>query len=285
MINFAALLKSFRIIKVLAILFGVFTISIYACGSLASLQDKNNWFNLICGLISLFFLVSAGYLMNNYCDLKYDSANNPSDTAISKLIEPKTIRIIFIIFFIIGPIVALLVGIWFFLIIMADLIVLVFYNIFSKKLSYLKDIIIALLVISIYPLSFAITSGGMLSLRRDSLFIFPAWLFLMILAYELVEDILDIKGDQAGGGSTIPIKIGAKKTRTLAVIAALVSVPIAFIPFYYGMCGKSYFAGALISLPLLIGSMFLSDSVFSKGMLFYVMAITASSFFDIIFTG
>lgn len=273
------LLKSFRPAKVLAILFGVFTISIYAFGSLSPLRDKVNLFNLIWGLTSLFFLISAGYLMNDYCDLKYDSANNPSRAAINKLFEP----IIFIAFFIIGLVAAFRAGFWFLLIIIANLIVLIFYNIFSKKLSYFKDVIISLLVVSIYPLSFAITSGGIPSLRRESLFIFPAWLFLMILAYELTEDILDMESDEAGGGCTAPIKLGVQKTRTFAVISALLSVPIAFIPFYCGMCGTIYLIGALVSLPLFIGSMFFKDSIFSKGLLFYVMAITAASFFDIIF--
>lgn len=276
------LLKTFRLGKVLSILLGVFTISIYALGSVELLQDVSNLSNLIWGLVSLFFIVSAGYFMNDYCDLKYDLVNRPWKAMISKARAEKNVKLLFVTFFFIGLLAALLVNLWFFLIIVADLIVLVLYNLFSKKLFYLKGAVVSLLVVSIYPLSFAITSGGISSLRRDALFIFPIWLFFMILAYELVEDILDIKGDKAGGGSTIPIKIGSKRTRRLAIVIALLATPIAFVPFYYGMCGKVYLIGALLSLPLFVGSMFFKELILSKGLLFYVRAITVSSLVDII---
>lgn len=276
------LLRILRLGKALSILLGVFTISIYALGSVELLQNTANLSNLTWGLISLFFLMSAGYLMNDYCDLKYDLVNKPWKVIVPKVLAEKSIRLLFVIFFLVGLIAALFVNLWFFSIIIVDILVLVLYNLFSKRLFYLKSVVVSLLVISIYPLSFAITSGGVPSLRKDSLFIFPIWLFFMILAYELVEDILDIKGDEAGGGNTIPIKIGPKKTRSLAIIFALLSTPIAFVPFYYGMCGKVYFFGALLSLPLFVGSMFFKEIVLSKGLLFYVRAITLSSLVDII---
>lgn len=275
-------LRTFRLGKVLSILLGVFTISIYALGSIDLLKDAANLSNLAWGLVSLFFLVTAGYLMNDYCDSKYDLINKPWKALIGKEFTEKKVKLIFLVFFSIGLMAALLVNLWFFLLILIDLTVLVLYNLFSKRLFYLKSAVVSLLVVSIYPLSFAITSGGIPSLRRESLFIFPIWLFFMIVAYELVEDILDIEGDKLGGGNTIPIKFGARKTRILAIIFSLVSVPIAFTPFYYGMCGKVYLIGALITLPLLIGSMFFKEAVFSKGLLFYVRAVTLSSLVDII---
>lgn len=275
-------LRTFRLGKVLSILLGVFTISVYALGSIDLLKDAVNLSNLVWALISLFFLVTAGYLMNDYCDSKYDLVNKPWKALIGKEFTEKKMKLIFLVFFSIGLMAALFVNIWFFLLILIDLAVLVLYNLFSKRLFYLKSAIVSLLVVSIYPLSFAITSGGIPSLRRESLFIFPIWLFFMIVAYELVEDILDIEGDKLGGGNTIPIKFGSRKTRSLAIIFSLVSVPIAFIPFYYGMCGKVYLIGALITLPLLIGSMFFKEAVFSKGLLFYVRAVTLSSLVDII---
>lgn len=276
------LLKIFRLGKVLSILFGVFTISVYALGSVELLKDTAILSNLAWGLVSLFFLVTAGYLMNDYCDLRYDLVNKPWKLSIGKRFTKKNIRLLFLIFFSIGLMAALLVNLWFFLLVIADLMILVLYNFFSKRLFYLKNIVVALLVVSIYPLSLIITSGGVPSLRRESLFIFPVWLFFMIVAYELVEDILDIKGDKLGGGNTIPIKFGSKKTRSLAIMLGLLSTPIVFIPFYYGMCGKIYFVGVLISLPLFIGSMFFKERVFSKGLLFYVGAVMLSSFVDIV---
>jgi 4-hydroxybenzoate polyprenyltransferase len=112
--------------------------------------------------------------------------------------------------------------------------------------------------------------------------IFPIWLFLIILAYEIVEDIVGMQGDKEEGGNTLPIVIGAKKARNLAILIALISTPIAFIPYFKGMCAIVYLIGALVSLPIFIGSMFFKEKTLSIGLLFYVRAITFFSLVDIV---
>lgn len=277
-----AILKAFRLGKVLSILLGVLTISIYAFGSIDYLYERATQLRVSLGLISIFFLTCAGYLMNDYCDIKSDTINRPQRIPLKKLISEKNTKGLFISFFLVGLIVALFVNLNFFNIIILDLVILVFYNLYSKRLYLLKNLIVSLIVVSIYPLSFALTSGGVPSLRRDSLFIFPIWLFLIILAYEIVEDIVGMQGDKEKGGNTLPIMIGAKKARNLAILIALLSTPIAFIPYFKGMCGTIYLMGALLTLPIFIGSMFFKEKIVSMGLLFYIRAITFFSLVDII---
>ncbi len=181
-----AIIKAFRLGKVLSILLGVLTISIYAFGTVSYLQDRVIQLRVGLGLISIFLLTCAGYLMNDYYDIKNDSINRPQRIPLKELISEKNIKRLFIGFFLVGLIAALWVNLKFFSIIILDLVILVFYNVYSKRLSLFKAVIVSLLVVSIYPLSLALTSGGYPSLRRDSLFIFPMWLFLIILAYEIV---------------------------------------------------------------------------------------------------
>lgn len=277
-----AILKAFRLGKVLSILLGVLTISIYAFGTVGYLQDRAIQLRVGLGLISIFLLTCAGYLMNDYYDIKSDSINRPQRIPIRKLISEKNLKWLFIGFFLVGLIAALFVNQNFFLIIMLDLTILLFYNLYSKKLYFLKSVIVSLLVVSIYPLSLALTSGGYPSLRRDSLFVFPIWLFLITLAYEIVEDVVGMQGDKEEGANTLPIMIGAKKARNLAILIALISTPIAFIPYLKGMCGTVYLIGALSTLPILIGSMFFKEKTLSIGLLFYVRAVTFFSLVDII---
>jgi 4-hydroxybenzoate polyprenyltransferase len=277
-----AILKTFRLGKVLSILLGVLTISIYAFGSIGYLHDRATQLRVSLGLISIFFLTCAGYLMNDYYDIESDTINRPQRIPLKKLISEKNIKGLFISFFLVGLVVALFVNLNFFSIIILDLAILVFYNLYSKRLYLLKNVIVSLVVVSIYPLSFALTAGGLPSLRRDSLFIFPIWLFLIILAYEIVEDIVGMQGDKEEGGNTLPIMIGAKKAKNLAILIALLSTPIAFIPYFKGMCGTVYLIGALLTLPIFIGSMFFKEKTVSIGLLLYVRAITFFSLVDII---
>ncbi len=277
-----AIIKAFRLGKVLSILLGVLTISIYAFGTVSYLQDRAIQLRMGLGLISVFLLTSAGYLMNDYYDIKSDAINRPKRIPLRKLLSENNLKMLFIGFFLAGLISALFVNSKFFSIIILDLAILVFYNLYSKRLYLLKAVVVSLLVVSIYPLSLALVSGGYASLRRDSLFIFPVWLFLIILAYEIVEDIVGMQGDKEGGGNTLPIVIGAKKARNLAIFIALISTPIAFFPYFKGMCGVVYLIGALLTLPIFIGSMFFKEKVLSAGLLFYVRAIAFFSLVDII---
>lgn len=276
------ILRIFRLGKVFSILLGVFTISVYAYGSFEFLQNGANIMSMMIGLASLFFLICAGYLMNDYCDLAYDLINRPQTVLITKVITKENAKQISFIIFGIGIILALLVNVWFFLLIILDTTILVLYNLYSKRLFYIKNVVISLLVVSIYPLSIALTSGGNPSLRRDSLFIFPVWLFLIVMSYEFSQDILDVEGDSVKGGNTLPTVIGVKKTRTMATVLAVFSIPIVFIPFYYGMCGKAYLMGVLMTLPVFVVSIFSKEARFSKGSLFFIRAITISSLIDII---
>jgi 4-hydroxybenzoate polyprenyltransferase len=91
-----------------------------------------------------------------------------------------------------------------------------------------------------------------------------------------------MQGDKEEGGNTLPIVIGAKKARNLAVLIALISTPIAFIPYFKGMCAIVYLIGALVSLPIFIGSMFFKEKTLSIGLLFFVRAITFFSLVDIV---
>jgi len=276
------ILKACRIAKVFSIIFGVFTISIYALGSINYLVDRTIFINVLLGLGSLFFLICAGYLMNDYCDIKYDKINRKDELIISKLVDKDTAMRFCIAFFVIGMILAVMVNVWFLLMVILDVIFLTFYNLFSKRLSYFKSFVISLLVVSIYPLSIALVLGGFPSLRRTSLFIFPVWLFFTVLAYEMMHDIFDIKGDSLYKAATLPVKIGRSKTRYIATTSVLFAMPFAFLPFYYEMCGMIYLLGLFLAICILLWTMFCNDMVFSKGILFYIRAVTVASLIDII---
>ncbi|MGA1825101.1 MAG: UbiA family prenyltransferase [bacterium] len=276
------ILKIFRLDKVFSILFGVFTISVYSYGSVSFLKNPSHALNLTVSLFSLLFLMSGGYAMNDYCDYEYDLINHPQTLLVNRILSRKKIKFIFLILFVLGLILALNVNRYFFMMIVFNTLMLLFYNLFSKRLYYFKSIIIAFIVVTIYPLSIALTLGGNPSLRRDSLSIFPFWLFCIIISYELSQDIIDIKGDIKGGGRTLPMKIGVKNTKYLATLFGLLSIPIVLIPYFHHMCGIVYFTGLVITLPFYVISIFSEEKKFSTGSLWFVRIVTLISFIDII---
>jgi len=272
----------FRLWKVCAIVLGVFTISVYAAGSLETIFQFNILPQFLKGLFSLFFILCAGYLMNDLCDITYDLKNSPEKVFIGKIITRPVAKYIAVALFTVGLAVSIFVNIWYVGIIVIVSVGLAAYNLFSKKLGMLKDMIISLIVISIYPLSLALTSGGNQSLRRSSLFIFPIWLFLTIMAYEILRDIIDAPGDGLAAKSSGPLKGNSQKSRKTALILAFGGLPFALLPFVFKMCGLLYLWGFLGSAFVLCCAIFLRIELLSKALFLEILLITVASLLDIV---
>ncbi|KAF0151755.1 MAG: 4-hydroxybenzoate octaprenyltransferase, partial [Elusimicrobia bacterium] len=174
-----------------------------------------------------------------------------------------------------------LVSAWFAAVALPLTAALVLYNLYSKRLGVFKEAAISLIVASIYPLSLALTSGGASSPRRDSLYIFPFWFFLEIMAYEIMRDVIDLPGDRAGGGSTLPMKTGPARARRLAAGLALAGVPVSLLPYLLGMCGPVYLAGALAAAACLLAGLRARDAVFSKLIFANILLVAFASLADL----
>lgn len=271
----------FRLWKVSVILLGVVTISIYAVGSLEAILESNLLPQFLKGLFSLFFTLCAGYLMNDLCDIPYDLKNSPSKVFVGKAITKETAKYAAMALFAAGLTFGIFVNAWFFGVILTVSIGLAAYNTYSKKLGILKDTIISAIVISIYPLSLALTAGGNPSPRRSSLFIFPIWLFLTIMAYEIIRDIIDEPGDRPAIKSGHFLNASTIKSRETALILAFCGLPFAFLPFVFQMCGILYLWGYLAASFVLCCGAFLRIEMLSKALFLEILLITVASLLDI----
>ena len=64
--------------------------------------------------------------------------------------------------------------------------------------------------------------------------------FLAMMARELLKDAEDVEGDKAGGASTLPIRIGVKKTAYCAFVFTLLSAGASTIPYLLWGWGIPY---------------------------------------------
>jgi 4-hydroxybenzoate polyprenyltransferase len=266
--------------KIFSILSGIFIISAYALGSAGALLSGPQLAVFLKGGASLFLILCAGYLMNDLCDREYDAVNRPGAGFAARLARGPAAAAVAALFAA-GLGAAFFVNGWFAAVALPLTAGLVLYNLYSKRLGVFKPAAISLIVASIYPLALALTSGGASSPRRDSLFIFPAWFFLEIMAYEIMRDVIDLPGDRAGGGSTLPLKIGPARARRLAAGLALAGVPVALLPYALGMCGPVYLGGALAAAACLLAGLRGSDAAFSKLIFANILLVAFSSLADL----
>jgi len=131
---------------------------------------------------------------------------------------------------------------------------LVAYDLFSKRLGVFKQLLVAALMASIYPLAFA-AAGGATGRRAGSLAFFPAWLFLTAFAYEILKDLRDCRDDPAIGGRPTPIQRRPGQWLALSRAATMLAVPILAGPCFAG-CGWVYAAGAGVAAVVAVVSTF-----------------------------
>ncbi|MGL4370505.1 MAG: UbiA family prenyltransferase, partial [Spirochaetota bacterium] len=230
----------FRLGKTIPTILGIVTITLHAYGSVSHLLLPENLKIFIMSELALFLLLCGGYLMNDIIDLPYDRINRPGTVYIGKLISQNAAVVLFVILFALSLTFAAAASQLVCAVIAAQMAALLFYNIFSKKMSYLKPFFITLLFVSMYPLSFAIAGGGIPGPRRDSIFIFPVWLYFTVLSYEFITDAKDWTGDSISGAVGFTGRFGADAMIRSGKIITVLALPIAFIPYFAGMCGIIY---------------------------------------------
>ena len=132
---------------------------------------------------------------------------------------------------------------------------LVAYDLFSKRLGVLKQLLAAALMTSIYPLALA-EAGGATGSRASSLAFFPVWLFLTAFGYELLKDLRDRCGDPRVAGRPTPVQRCPALWRMIAGVAILLAVPVLAGPLLAGG-GWVYLVGAALAAAIAVASVHL----------------------------
>lgn len=207
-------------------------------------------FHFFLLVLSTLFLTAAGYVINDYFDAKTDLLNHPGKVIIGKLIPRRTAMASHIILNIlgvgIGAYLSLYVGMPFLIIIFITVSGLLwFYSTTYKRQFLIGNLIVALLT-ALVPLMVVLfeipmlnrSYGHLLLQYNTSLQVVFAWVagfsffaFLTTLTREIIKDIEDFEGDSAYGRRTLPIVLGASKSKW--VVAGLNILTVAALVFVY----------------------------------------------------
>ncbi|MCK5174708.1 MAG: UbiA family prenyltransferase, partial [Planctomycetes bacterium] len=224
------------------------------------------------------------YIFNDVCDVEIDMINSPSRVLPQGIMRRKTALAWSMIFFVAGLVLAGLCNKTFLIGMGVLVLLMLFYNMFSKRIGLLKDSLVAFLVISIYPLTLALTEAVQTP-RLKSLYIFPIWLFLSTLGYEMLKDIRDIKGDRQSHGKSIAEYSGKKWFLRLARFIAVVAGVVSILPFVLGYCKQIYLAASIIAILLAVLSTRKEPSIAIRYIYLEVFLITAGSAVDLMVYG
>ncbi|MCE7060943.1 geranylgeranylglycerol-phosphate geranylgeranyltransferase [Dyadobacter sp. CY343] len=186
---------------------------------------RENWREIVLDpylfLLSLstVCIAAAGYIINDYFDVKIDIVNKPERVVVGRYLKRRWAIGAHQILNVMGAVLGLAVSPYIFLINVFSITLLWFYSERFKRLPFIGNFIVSLL-----------TAMTLLILtvhypeNRHLVFIYAVFSFFISLVREIVKDMEDIKGDQAHGCRTLPIIWGIPRTRNFLYIVLVLFI-------------------------------------------------------------
>ncbi|HVD97533.1 MAG TPA: geranylgeranylglycerol-phosphate geranylgeranyltransferase [Cytophagaceae bacterium] len=247
--SLGAFFRLVRLPNLLIILFAQLMVRIFVIG------PRSEWktilfdpsFILLC--LSTLLIAAAGYIINDYYDIKIDLTNNPKRVVIGKVFTRRVALFGHFLFNFLAVLISIFLGWKIFLTVFISGFLMWYYSNTLKRLALWGNITISLLTgISIYYLTFL--SANNLNL----VIIYAVFAFTISLIREIIKDMEDIKGDAQYGCKTLPIVWGIRNTKYFIFsVSFLFVVVIGFLfSVHYNNLLMLYFGIALFPFLLVL---------------------------------
>jgi len=176
------------------------------------------------GLLSLstVLIAAAGYIINDYYDIKIDAINKPDRLVVGTTIRRRPAMFVHLIFSAAGIVLGFLLSIKIGLINTGAVLLLWGYSARLKKLPLVGNIVVALLSATML-LVVAVYAN---TLNRITLG-YALFAFLISLIREIIKDIEDLKGDASFDCRTLPIVLGIRNAKL--VLYPIIALFFAFL--------------------------------------------------------
>jgi len=186
---------------------------------------------------STAIIAGAGYIINDYYDIKIDLINKPERVVIGKKIARRYALLFHSVLSFCGVALGFLLGWRLGLIHIFSSFILWWYSNSLKRQPFVGNLMVALLT------GLSITLINILyDLSNSFVIIYSLFAFFMTLVREIVKDMEDLKGDNTFGCKTLPIVWGIRKTKVLVYfLLALFSLLVILLNAVYTQMPFSYF--------------------------------------------
>lgn len=194
--------------------------------------------NLFLLSLSTVMIAAAGYIINDYYDVKIDFINKPERVVIGKSITRRYALMFHTLLSFMGIIIGFILSWWIAAVNVFSVFLLWLYSNNLKRLPFIGNFAVALLT------GLSILVVDILYPPHHSLiWIYAIFSFFMTLVREIVKDMEDLKGDNTFGCKTLPIVWGIRKTKLLIYLILLIFLTsVVLLNYYYSRLPLSYFS-------------------------------------------
>jgi 4-hydroxybenzoate polyprenyltransferase len=194
--------------------------------------------------LSTLLIAAAGYIINDYFDVKIDVINRPQKVIVDKVISRRAAILWHSFFNVAGFLLALYLarkmGNYYVVVIqLVCTLLLWFYSTHFKRQFVIGNVVVALLT-ALTVLILAVYEPALYPFVNFDLFlkvgtrllvnpfgviaVYTYFAFMLTWMREIVKDMEDFKGDAEDGCITMPIKIGLQKSTRLIVFFGIITI-------------------------------------------------------------
>ena len=226
-------------------------------------------------LLSTLLIAAAGYIINDYFDVKTDKINRPNTVVIDVVIKRRWAMILHILLNAIGLVLGLYLALKchnlkLVLFQILSILLLWFYSTHFKKQLLVGNIVVSLLTaaIPIMPMVYdycltgeinpmiSMIIGSFLNTLVIIVLGYSSFAFLTSFAREVVKDMEDYEGDIKTGGKTMPIVWGMITSKVVTFFTIIITIGLlllACLKFHKDQHNVAvYYILGLVILPLII---------------------------------
>ncbi len=178
--------------------------------------------------LSTVLIAAAGYVINDYFDVKIDLINKPERVIIGRYLKRRVAMTTHQVFNVLGCAIGLYVSKWVFLVSVLSVTLLWLYASFFKKRPFIGNVIVSLLtalsliiLIVYYPQN------------RELVGLYALFAFGITLIREIIKDMEDVRGDASHGCRTLPIVWGIFRTKLFLYALIALFIPSLFMAAHW----------------------------------------------------
>ncbi|MEM9361683.1 MAG: geranylgeranylglycerol-phosphate geranylgeranyltransferase [Bacteroidota bacterium] len=232
------LLSLFSVVRgynILVITLAQYLTSIYILSPNLRLREVVFDLNLFLIVTASALVIASGYIINNFYDAEKDLINKPTKSMLDRLVSQRFKLTTYFILNFLAVFAASYISFRAVFFFSAYIFGIWIYSHKLKRIPFLGNLVSATLAIAPFFVVFVYYKNF-----ETVIFVHALFLFLLILAREMIKDLENLAGDMAQNYKTIPILYGQKVSKTLigflivlTLVPALLLIQIFDVGYMY----------------------------------------------------
>tara|TARA_R110002049_G_scaffold234671_9_gene407959 strand:+ start:796 stop:1701 length:906 start_codon:yes stop_codon:yes gene_type:complete len=258
-LKFFSLFSVVRGYNILVIALAQYLASIYILAPQLPLRAVVFDINLFIIVLVSAMVIASGYIINNFYDSEKDLINKPKKSMLDRLVSQRTKLTTYFVLNFLAVFCASYVSFKAVLFFSSYIFGIWYYSHRLKKIPFLGNFVSATLAIAPFFVVFVYYRNF-----ETVIFVHAIFLFLLILAREMIKDLENIAGDLAQNYKTIPVLYGVKYSKIGITLLVLLSLIPSLLLIYNFDVGHMHFYFKMAILLLIVFVFFLWRSQTKK---------------------